>query len=87
MMCPVCDGTSLVEVYPATFGGDWREAAPFFLRGRTKAVHRRIVRCMGVASCSRHHNSVWTSTLTYLIMWLRQRRVSQCDEGLRRYRI
>jgi SAM-dependent methyltransferase len=45
--CPVCDGTSLVEVYPATFGGDWREAAPFFLTGRTKAVHGRIVRCRG----------------------------------------
>ena len=43
--CPVCDGTSLVEVYPATFAGDWRDAVPYFLTGRAKAVHGRIVRC------------------------------------------
>ena len=45
--CPVCDGTQLVEVYPATFAGDWRDAVPYFLTGRTKAVHGRIVRCGG----------------------------------------
>ena len=43
--CPVCDGTRFVEVYPATFAGDWRDAVPYFLTGRTKAVHGRIVRC------------------------------------------
>lgn len=43
--CPVCDGTSLVEVHPATFAGDWRDAVPYFLTGRAKAVHGRIVRC------------------------------------------
>ena len=43
--CPVCDATRFVEVYPATFAGDWRDAVPYFLTGRTKAVHGRIVRC------------------------------------------
>jgi SAM-dependent methyltransferase len=43
--CLVCDGRSFVERYPATFEGGWREAVPYFLTGRTKAVHGRIVRC------------------------------------------
>jgi SAM-dependent methyltransferase len=43
--CPVCDGESFVERYPATFDGDWRDAVPYFLTGRTKVVHGRIVRC------------------------------------------
>jgi SAM-dependent methyltransferase len=43
--CPVCDGTSFVERYPGTFEGDWQDAVPYFLTGRTKAVHGRIVRC------------------------------------------
>lgn len=43
--CPVCDAASFVERYPATFDGDWRDAVPYFLTGRTKAVHGRIVRC------------------------------------------
>jgi SAM-dependent methyltransferase len=43
--CPVCDGISLVEVYPATFSGNWSDAVPYFLTSRTKAVHGRIVRC------------------------------------------
>jgi SAM-dependent methyltransferase len=41
----VCDGRSFVERYPATFEGGWRDAVPYFLTGRTKAVHGRIVRC------------------------------------------
>jgi SAM-dependent methyltransferase len=45
--CPVCDGTSLVERYPANFEGDWQDAVPYFLTGRTKAVHGRIVACRG----------------------------------------
>jgi SAM-dependent methyltransferase len=44
-VCPVCNSTSLMEVYPATFSGSWRDAVPFFLTRRTKAVHGRIVRC------------------------------------------
>jgi SAM-dependent methyltransferase len=43
--CPVCGCDSLIERYPATFAGDWQDAVPFFLTGRTKAVHGRIVRC------------------------------------------
>jgi SAM-dependent methyltransferase len=43
--CPVCDGGTLAELYPATFDGDWHDAVPYFLTGRTKAVHGRIVRC------------------------------------------
>src|SRR3954465_6229901 len=43
--CPVCDGASLVERYPSTFEGNWQDAVPYFLTGRTKAVHGRIVRC------------------------------------------
>jgi SAM-dependent methyltransferase len=43
--CLVCDGRSFVEHYPATFEGGWREAVPYFLTGRTKAVHGRVVRC------------------------------------------
>jgi SAM-dependent methyltransferase len=43
--CLVCDGRSFVERYPATFEGGWRDAVPYFLTGRTKAVHGRIVRC------------------------------------------
>jgi SAM-dependent methyltransferase len=44
-VCPVCDGASFVERYRATFEGGWQDAAPYFLTGRTKAVHGRIVRC------------------------------------------
>jgi SAM-dependent methyltransferase len=48
--CPICDSTSFVEVYSATFTSDnWHEAVPYFLTGRTKAVHGRIMRC---ASCT-----------------------------------
>jgi SAM-dependent methyltransferase len=43
--CPVCDGISFVERFMATFHGDWRDAVPYFLTERTKAVHGRIVRC------------------------------------------
>jgi SAM-dependent methyltransferase len=43
--CLVCDGQSFVERYPATFDGSWRDAVPYFLTGRTKAVHGRVVRC------------------------------------------
>jgi SAM-dependent methyltransferase len=43
--CPVCDGSHFVERYQATFHGEWQDAVPFFLTGRTKAVHGRIVRC------------------------------------------
>jgi SAM-dependent methyltransferase len=43
--CLVCDGRSFVERYPATFEGGWRDAVPYFLTGRTKAVHGRVVRC------------------------------------------
>jgi SAM-dependent methyltransferase len=43
--CLVCDGRSFVERHPATFEGGWRDAVPYFLTGRTKAVHGRIVRC------------------------------------------
>jgi SAM-dependent methyltransferase len=43
--CPVCNGASFAERYPATFDGDWRDAVPYFLTGRTKAVHGRVVRC------------------------------------------
>jgi SAM-dependent methyltransferase len=43
--CPVCDGVSFVERYPASFHGDWRDAVPYFLTDRTKAVHGRIVCC------------------------------------------
>jgi SAM-dependent methyltransferase len=43
--CLVCDGRSFIERYPATFEGGWRDAVPFFLTGRTKAVHGRVVRC------------------------------------------
>jgi SAM-dependent methyltransferase len=43
--CLVCEGRSFVERYPATFAGGWREAVPYFLTGRTKAVHGRVVRC------------------------------------------
>ena len=43
--CLVCDGRSFVERYPATFEGNWRDAVPYFLTGRTKAVHGRVVRC------------------------------------------
>jgi SAM-dependent methyltransferase len=43
--CLVCDGRSFVERYPATFEGTWRDAVPYFLTGRSKAVHGRIVRC------------------------------------------
>lgn len=43
--CLVCDGVSLDERYRATFDGDWHDAVPFFLTGRTKAVHGTIVRC------------------------------------------
>jgi SAM-dependent methyltransferase len=46
--CPVCDGTSFDEVYRATFtSDDWQDAVPYFLTGRTKAVHGRIMRCTG----------------------------------------
>ena len=44
-VCLVCDGVSFVERYPATFHGDWRDAVPYFLTERTKAVHGRIVCC------------------------------------------
>ena len=43
--CPVCDCVTFEECYPANFDGGWRDAVPFFLTGRTKAVHGRIVRC------------------------------------------
>ncbi len=43
--CLVCKGRSFVERYPATFEGAWRDAVPYFLTGRNKAVHGRIVRC------------------------------------------
>ena len=43
--CPVCDCVTFEECYPANFDGDWQDAVPFFLTGRTKAVHGRIVRC------------------------------------------
>jgi SAM-dependent methyltransferase len=43
--CLICDGRSFVERHPATFDGDWRDAVPCFLTGRTRAVHGRIVRC------------------------------------------
>jgi SAM-dependent methyltransferase len=43
--CLVCDGRSFVERYPATFDGGWRDAVPYFLTGRTKAVHGRVVSC------------------------------------------
>jgi SAM-dependent methyltransferase len=43
--CLVCDGGSFVERHPATFVGGWRDAAPYFLTGRAKAVHGRVVRC------------------------------------------
>jgi SAM-dependent methyltransferase len=43
--CLVCRGASFAECYPATFDGDWRDAVPYFLTGRTKAAHGRIVRC------------------------------------------
>jgi SAM-dependent methyltransferase len=43
--CLVCDGTSFVECYKATFDGDWHDAVPYFLTGRIKAVHGRVVRC------------------------------------------
>jgi SAM-dependent methyltransferase len=43
--CLVCNGRSFVERYPATFDGGWRDAVPYFLTGRTKAVHGRVVRC------------------------------------------
>ena len=44
-VCPVCDCESFEECYPANFEGNWRDAVPYFLTGRTKAVHGRIVRC------------------------------------------
>ena len=43
--CLACDGRSFDERYPATFDGGWRDAVPYFLTGRIKAVHGRIVRC------------------------------------------
>jgi len=43
--CPVCDGVTFEEVHKANFDGGWRDAVPFFLTGRIKAVHGRIVRC------------------------------------------
>jgi SAM-dependent methyltransferase len=43
--CLVCGGRSFIERYPATFEGGWRDAVPYFLTTRTKAVHGRIVRC------------------------------------------
>jgi SAM-dependent methyltransferase len=43
--CHVCGCVTFEEIYPANFEGGWREAIPFFLTGRTRAVHGRIVRC------------------------------------------
>jgi len=43
--CPVCGGASFIERYPATFEGGWQAAVPYFLTGRSKAVHGRIIRC------------------------------------------
>jgi len=44
-VCLVCRGSAMKERYPATFEGTWQEAVPYFLTGRTKAVHGRVMEC------------------------------------------
>ena len=43
--CPVCEGESFKPIRAATFSGHWRDAIPFFLTNRVKAVNGRILRC------------------------------------------
>lgn len=45
--CPVCLHAGFTEVFPSSFSGTAREASPYFLTDRQKAVHGRIVRCGG----------------------------------------
>ncbi|MDO8607474.1 MAG: class I SAM-dependent methyltransferase [Phaeospirillum sp.] len=49
--CPVCDGGRFDERFAATFQGDWRDAVPYFLTERVKAVHGRVVRCADCGFC------------------------------------
>ena len=43
--CLVCGGVEFEERFPAVFEGAWKDAAPFFLTNRIKAVNGRIVSC------------------------------------------
>jgi SAM-dependent methyltransferase len=43
--CLVCGQRSFAEIYSATFHKGWKEAVPFFLTDRVRAVHGRIVCC------------------------------------------
>ena len=64
--CPVCDGRSYVEVYPSASIGDWRDAVSYFLTARTKALHGRIVRCVG---CGFQLTSPQFSALEYACIY------------------
>lgn len=44
--CIVCGQSEFKLLYSSTFDGNWKDAIPFFLTNRQKAVHGDIVKCI-----------------------------------------
>jgi hypothetical protein len=64
-LCPIRDGVSFVERYPATFDGDWCDAVPDFVTGRTRAGMAALRAAEAVASHSPFHSSRPRNTLVF----------------------